>query len=196
MGTLHGDSSWEECDSMLIREARAGDARAIATVHVASWQTTYRGIVPDDYLAGLSVEQREPRWTVILADTTGPAGAACAFVADTGGGRVVGFADGGPRREGDPAFAGELYAIYLLAEYQGQGIGRRLVASVTERLHTLGMASLLVWALARNPACRFYEALGGRPIGRKPITIGGATLDEVAYGWPDTRILYAGAAWQ
>lgn len=174
---------------MRIREAQVADARAIAEIHVAVWQTTYRGIVPGDYLAALSVDDRERRWAAILDDTSGRY---CAFVAedDGNGGRIVGFADGGPRREGDPAYAGELYAIYILDDHQGQGIGRRLASAVAERLHMLGMPSMLIWALAANPACRFYEALGGLLVERKPIEIGGATLEEVAYGWPDTRPLY------
>ena len=173
---------------MRIREAQVADARAIAEIHVAVWRTTYRGIVPGDYLAALSVDDREQRWAAILA---GDLGRTCAFVAEDDGRRVVGFADGGPRREGDPAYAGELYAIYILDDHQGQGIGRRLVSAVARRLSELGMPSMLIWALAVNPACRFYEALGGQLIERKPIEIGGATLEEVAYGWPDTRPLYA-----
>lgn len=172
---------------MLIRNAHPNDARAIAAVHVAAWRTTYRGIIPDAYLAALSVADRERRWAASLADTSGRT---CAFVAEDDG-HIVGFADGGPRREGSPAYAGELYAIYLLASHQGRGLGRRLVAAVAAYLSALGMSSLLLWVLAENPACRFYESLGGIPVERKPITIGGVPLDEVAYAWTDTRALLA-----
>jgi hypothetical protein len=44
---------------------------------------------------------------------------------------------------------------------------------------------MLVWALAKNPWRPFYESLGGvlLPDKKKVTTIGGAILDEVAYGW-------------
>jgi hypothetical protein len=42
-----------------------------------------------------------------------------------------------------------------------------------------------VGAEANSPARAFYEALGGIAVRRQPIDIGGATLTEVAYGWPD-----------
>jgi len=40
----------------LIRRARADDAAGIAQVHVASWRSTYPGMVPDSYLLGLSTD--------------------------------------------------------------------------------------------------------------------------------------------
>jgi hypothetical protein len=35
-----------------VREANAGDAAAIARLHVESWRATYRGILRDEYLDG------------------------------------------------------------------------------------------------------------------------------------------------
>jgi hypothetical protein len=42
---------------MNVREARLEDARAIAEVHLASWKTTYRGIIAQEYIDGLRVEE-------------------------------------------------------------------------------------------------------------------------------------------
>jgi hypothetical protein len=53
---------------MLIREAKITDAAAIAKVHVDSWRTTYVGIVPTAYLAGLSHEQRAEEWRRTLSN--------------------------------------------------------------------------------------------------------------------------------
>jgi len=171
---------------MIIREATCADVTAIARVHVDSWRTTYRGLVPSAYLGSLTYAGSERIWT----------GALCAggnspymYVAEGEAGVVVGFAAAGPERMGDPVYTGELYAIYLLATHQGQGLGRRLVAAVAARLRTAGYPALLIWVLACNPACRFYVALGGRPVRTQPITIGGAALEEVAYGWPDCGTL-------
>jgi len=168
-----------------IRAAGPADARGIAEVHVAAWRATYGEIVPSGYLDRLSVDERERRWVTQL-DPTAPA---FAFVAVDGAGRIVGFASGGLRRDGDPAYAGELYAIYLLAERQGGGIGRRLVAAVARELAARGMPSMLLWVFAANPARRFYEALGGVYLGEQQFEIDGATLTEVAYGWRDTTPL-------
>jgi GNAT superfamily N-acetyltransferase len=174
---------------MIIREAMPADAPAIARVHVDSWRTTYRGFVPEDYLSKLSYEARERFWDRILA-AKGTGETQFVFVAVDEAGQIGGFADGGkPINEGDTAFASELYAIYLLKEYQGQGLGRRLVQALAGKLHAAGFGSLMLWVMDGNPAEHFYQRLGGKPLGSKPVEIGGVTVQEIAYGWPDIRLL-------
>ncbi len=167
---------------MQIREAQKSDSAAIAKVQVDSWRTTYEGIVPDSYLAKLSYEERELKWREFFsaAERT-----RFALVAEDIGGQIVGFASGGPNRDATSNYSGELYAIYLLEGYQRQGAGRGLANAVAERLLQEGMNSMLVWVLTQNPACEFYEALGGQRAEEKEIVIGGATLIEVAYIWKE-----------
>ncbi len=166
---------------MIIRQAIVADAAHIARVHVDSWQTTYRGLLPDNFLGQLSYERRSDYWLETLANATG----AQFMVVAEADQRVVGFAMGGPERTGDPVYRGELYAIYLLEAYQRQGLGLRLVQSIVERLEQADIHSLLVWVMARSGSRRFYEALGGQEIRSQPITIDGLTFDEVSYGWTD-----------
>jgi L-amino acid N-acyltransferase YncA len=173
---------------MHIREATPDDIAGIARVHVDAWRTTYRGIVPDAHLDGLSYERSESKWRRIFAQQV--AGAFVLVVEDDAG-RIVGFANGGPEREGDPIYRGEVGGIYLLAEIRRRGVGHSLMAEAARRLLAHGFETLLVWVLAPNPSRNFYAALGGRPIKEKPITIGGAELIEVAYGWADIRPLAA-----
>jgi GNAT superfamily N-acetyltransferase len=171
---------------MRIREAEIDDAAAIARVHVDAWRTTYAGIVPDEYLAGLSYDEREQNWRDGLAD---PARADFTLLAENDRRAIVGFATGGPERDGNGVYRGELHAAYLLADSRRIGIGRRLVAAVAGRLVEAGYESMLVWVLADNPSRRFYKALGGKFVSDKVVEIGGARLIEVAYGWPDIRQL-------
>lgn len=175
---------------MIVREASLDEAPGIARVHVDTWRTTYGGIVPEDYLAKLSYETRESRWLQMLS--TAAENNHFIYVAEDGGGQIVGFADGGSERTSNPVYKGELYAIYINNTYQRQGIGRRLTLSVVERLRLEGFQSMLVWVLADNQACRFYEALGGQKVYEQQIEIGGVMLNEAAYGWIDTRVLVDG----
>lgn len=172
-----------------LRVARPEDAPAIAAVHVRAWQTAYRGIVPDSYLDTLNVAASEERWQEHLAH---PSEAETTFVAEFAGharktpGAIIGFASGGPERYGVAGYDGELYAIYLLAEHRGKGIGRRLVATIARWLSERGTKSLVIWVLKENVTGRaFYEALGGQLVGEQTITIGSSNLQDVAYGWPD-----------
>jgi len=170
---------------MNYRRATVTDAEGIAQVHIAAWRTTYAGLVPVDFLNNLSIERRTERWRQLLAE---PEPGEFMFVAEQDG-ALVGFASGGPEREDDPGYHGELYTIYLSKEAQGRGAGRQLVNLAAQALLDQGLTSMLVWVLAENPARKFYEALGGQYLREKPIEIGGANLIEVAYGWDDISAL-------
>lgn len=173
-----------------LRRATIGDAPVIAEVQVASWHTTYRGLIPDETLDALDLDARTERWREAL-----PAPEQVTFVAETGedGARtVIGFAAGGPNRAEAPpfdAFSGELYAIYLLASHQRGGTGGRLVRALAAALLELGHRSMIVWVLEANPARGFYERLGGRFVGAQEIKIFGRMYPEVAYGWDDVVAL-------
>lgn len=164
---------------MIIRPAAVADAAAIARVHVDSWRTTYRGIVPDEVLAALSYEEREGRWVGGLSDRS-----KFVYVAEDAG-SVVGFAAGGPERTQDPLYKAELYTIYLLESHQRRGIGRHLAEILVERFRKEGFSAMLLWVLAADPARKFYEALGGAEIRARKDRVRGVMLDEVAYGWAD-----------
>ena len=167
---------------MLVRQAKPTDAPGIARVFVDTWRSTYRGIIPDDHLANLSYEQREEFHRRLLAD---PETHTCTYVAQGADGAIAGVAVGGQQQGDGQVLHGELYAIYVLQELQRQGIGRRLVRAVVERLLEKGIRSMLVWVLADNPARAFYETLGGSYVREAPVTIGGKEFLEVAYGWED-----------
>jgi len=163
-----------------IRPVTEADYAYVAKAHVDSWRTTYIGIVPDDYLDGLSYETSEVRWRRISAQN-GPGYAM--FVAEDENSHIIGFANGGRERSGDVDYDGELYAIYLLESHQRQGIGQALFHRIVLHLVETGVHSMLIWVLADNPSCRFYESMGGVPVRVQEIEIGGKRLKEIAYGW-------------
>jgi len=162
----------------MIRPATLEDATAIARVHVASWQSTYREMLPDEFLASLSETGYAERWKRVIGD-----GSSKVYVAEDGG-EVVGFASGGRERAGETGYTGELYAIYVIDAAQRRGFGRELVRATVAGLRELGLDDMIIWVLRDNqPARSFYERLGGVYVRGQPITIGSVTLEEVSYGW-------------
>jgi ribosomal protein S18 acetylase RimI-like enzyme len=166
---------------MRIREAMPADIPAVARVQVESWRTSYPGIVPQTFLDSMSVETAITRFHRILNE---PKNQAFLYVGEVDG-RIVGYVMGGLERHGDPFYAGELYAIYLLAEAQQKGLGQALVNRVARRLEKAGVRSMLLWVFADNPARRFYESLGGKHVRDGSFEIEGTVISEVAYGWDD-----------
>ncbi len=177
---------------MIVREAKIADAPAIAQVNVDTWRTAYRNIVPADYLAKLSYEKRESNWQEILSNVKNTGDYVC--VAENDSGQIVGFAAGGCERTGKYVYRGELFAIYILEEYQRQGIGRQLVRSVARKLAELSLNSMLAWVLGDNSACRFYEFLGGKKVEELQTSRAGVLVKEIAYGWTDIAVLLDKAA--
>jgi ribosomal protein S18 acetylase RimI-like enzyme len=172
---------------MIVREAKIADAPAIARVNLDTWRTAYRKFLPADYLAQLSYQKRESNWQEILSNVKNTGDFVC--VAQNESGQIVGFAAGGCERTGKYAYQGELFAIYILEEYQRQGIGRQLVRAVAIKLAELNLNSMLVWVLGDNSACRFYEFLGAEKVEEKQTSRAGAALKEIAYGWTDSAVL-------
>lgn len=171
---------------MKIRPALVSDADGIARMHVESWRSSYKGIISEDYLASISETGRADRWRENLSAQNPKT---CIFVAEDTNRHIVGVASGGSQRDPNLDYDGELYAIYLLEMVQGRGLGSRLLYAVKNHLVTNGYKSMLVWVLEDNPSRKFYEALGGKYVSQKTITIGNQELIEFAYGWRDLRNL-------
>ena len=191
-------------DEVAIRRAQAGDAAAIAAVHVAAWRETYTGLVPARMLSAFPLARRIRRWQRILTSPD-PSRESAVFVATLPDRTIVGFGSCGRQPAPDllaGGFAGEFSALYLLAAQQRRGIGRRLMTLMAQDLLARGMQGAALWVLRDNaPARRFYEALGARRVGQRVETVDAhltgrpgrpqadALLHEFAYGWPDLALL-------
>lgn len=167
---------------MIVREATAADARAVAQAHVASWRAAYRGIIDDDFLQNLSVDDKQSYWLQWFMRNE-PSRFMRVIDDDA---RAVGFAVAGPARGrtasgparrslvaasawpladipplGDPSTdagstqsdtVGEVYVFYLLPEVQRRGWGTQLMRSMVRGLRQRGSRSMLLWVLQRNHA--------------------------------------------
>lgn len=165
-----------------IRKAEAADGAAIAHVQVATWRTTYAGIVPQAFLDSLDETSRAAEWAKQLTCDLD------ILVAELGG-AVVGFICGGPVREPIDDCDAELYAIYLLRSAQRSGIGTELIGALAAALARRGFSSMGVWVLEKNPFKQFYIGRGARYVRSKEMEIGGAMLAEEAYAWADIKVL-------
>jgi ribosomal protein S18 acetylase RimI-like enzyme len=173
---------------MIIREAQIGDAKGITFVHIESWKTSYKGVVPDSLIDGLdkTFARREKFWSEVLESKMNEH---ILFVAEDDE-KIVGFANGGKIKENIEGYDSELYAIYLLQSSQGKGIGRKLTELCAKKLHEQGYQSMLLWVLEANKDSRsFYEHIGAKLVAESTHEIAGKSLKKLAYGWSDIRSL-------
>ncbi len=137
-------------------------------VHYKSWQETYPGLVDAAYLEQLTLEKCTAishRWTdnIIVAKD---------------GENVVGFVAYGACRDKTLPAHGEVFAIYVLAEYQGRKIGYKLMNAAITKLSDY--KKIAVWVLKENEsAIHFYERYGFHFDG---------TESEIMLGTPNTEV--------
>lgn len=150
--------------SHVVRGATVDDAAGIAHAHTRSWQVAYAHVFPTERLAGIVEERRAEVWREQLLD---PQARKHTLVVHGEEG-VVGFAHIGPCNDPEASqdLVGELYAIYVLPEVWGHGVGRALMAEVLARLRTDGFREAVLWVIEDNPRTRrYYELAGWQPDG-------------------------------
>jgi ribosomal protein S18 acetylase RimI-like enzyme len=160
---------------MIIRPAGLEDALGIATIHVEAWRVAYRGIVPDEYLRALSIEQRRAGWRQILA-----AGESV-WVAEDGN-KVLGWISAARSRDADSSQAGEIWAVNVDPGHWGKGVGGALCTAAEQELRKQGFTDVTLWVLKDNErALRFYVSNGFiRDVCKdRLIQRGGKALSEV-----------------
>jgi L-amino acid N-acyltransferase YncA len=164
-----------------VRPATQSDALGIAKVHVQGWLDTYTGIIPDEYIAKRNVPDCQAMWEKILSPENSTR---IMYVALDESDTIIGFVNGGPAREKSFGYDSELYAIYLIKEHKGQGVGRVLFDALTDTLKKQGYKSMYLWVLKDNPTVEVYKSLGGieTEINHEE-DYGGKVLSEVIYAW-------------
>ena len=180
-----------------VRRARAADAVAIGAVHVAAWRNTYPGILPDRFLAHMSVARQAAHYDGAIRGTGG------VFVAVASGTdlpadskpRIVGFTTAGRARSGMVGGRrlgeGEVETLYVLDDWRDRGIGRRLLRAAAAHLAESGCRSVYLWVLRDNPSRWFYQRLGGTHAAEAAIRVAGQTVTQTAFVWDPIEKLLA-----
>lgn len=166
---------------MQYRPAIPADADRIAALHARSWQETYRGMMPDAFLANDVEAERLAYWRdefaksppnrhIIVAEADGQlAGFACIIAGH------------------DPVYGALLDNLHVSTTYKGRGIGRNLMKLAAEwvREHQPD-SSFYLWVYEKNHAARtFYDGLGAR---NQEAVPGDYTI-KLRYVWPDLQTL-------
>jgi GNAT superfamily N-acetyltransferase len=163
-------------DDLKVRWATLEDARGVATVHVDSWRATYRGLIAEDVLDGLRVDQRTDGWSRWIASSlagrptdSGAESSHRLLVAEADG-RIVGWAGFGAGRDEEMAHLGELAGLYAHPDYWSQQIGHALATRVEQELRAAGYDKAYLWVLRGNDrAIRFYEQHGWHADGAEKV---------------------------
>ena len=140
-------------------------------MHALTWRSAYRGILPDAFLAE---EYTPEKRTAALREF---------WKARTNESFYLVYVDGAPGGmlafcPTENPFVGDVKALYLLPEFQGQGFGRILMDRALAELKSLGCREAVLWVLEENQRARaFYEHCGFlADEGRQELTLGKPVL--------------------
>jgi ribosomal protein S18 acetylase RimI-like enzyme len=153
---------------------------------VETWQHAYAGLVVQQRLDAMQLDEYRARWRGNITDPTEER----VFLVVEVRGLIAAYAIGGPYRPqgetgetDDAAVLGEVYALYAHPAMQGRGFGRAVHDELLVRLARQGYAEAALWVLRDNERGRaWYERQGWRS--------DGSTSDWVAHdvAHPEVRM--------
>lgn len=147
-------------NNIIIRKATIDDAEKTIDINIKVWNTTYKDLIPQDVIDKLQVKTNErienvkkhirerQNYYVALVD-----------------GEVVGYNSFGPTKDENYKDSGEIYAAYVLDQYQSIGLGRKLAIACMKDLIDMGYTTLITKCLQKNPSNEFHKSIGGVLVG-------------------------------
>ncbi|QGZ62946.1 GNAT family N-acetyltransferase [Paraburkholderia acidisoli] len=164
--------------ALSLRPAAPADAPLLAAMHAASWQATYRSLLPADYLEREVGAERAAYWRARMEAPGGER--RLVLIAQLDDGTPVGFVCV-ERQPGSP-WGVLLDNLHALPGHQGMGVGKRLMQAAQDWARAQGEAQLYLYVLDGNtPAIAFYERQGWTYSGSEPDRMGGVDITALRY---------------
>src|SRR5262245_24833938 len=124
------------------RPAIPADADAIARIHVAAWDESYRGLLPDSVIDSRSIEMRREQWRSGLAMSNADPTVVVALGENDA---PIGFGAAGRARDAALEADAEIYAIYILESAKRRGAGRMIFEHLFAAMVARGHRSIGLW---------------------------------------------------
>ncbi|WP_255991637.1 GNAT family N-acetyltransferase [Chitinolyticbacter albus] len=175
---------------MNILTATAAHAEQIATLHAASWASSYADVLSAEYLRDIAPADRRALWRRRLGE---PPANQLVLVAERDG-QMAGFACCNVAEHAD--WGSYLNNLHVAAVHQGQGLGRRLLGRVAQLCEQAspGLGLYLLVNQANSQAQRFYSVLGAQneqaSVWHAPD---GSAVPTFVFRWPSVAALAAHA---
>ena len=156
-----------------VKVAAASDLPGIHEVANRTWPATYAGMIPDEDTATFLEANYSLDRLTFIHDSMGEG-----MLVAVNAGEVIGYVMITKDRDG----TAQIWAIYVLPEWQRRGAGRLLWKAALERGRQLESDQLVLWVLDGNePARQFYERQGAVVAEERDYPVGGGSVREVCY---------------
>ncbi|WP_321886657.1 GNAT family N-acetyltransferase [Paraburkholderia bannensis] len=168
--------------TLTLRPATLADAPLLAAMHAASWQATYRQLLPAAFLESEVNAERAVYWRARM-EAPG-AQRRLVLIAELGAPGAeptpVGFVC--VERQPESQWGVLLDNLHALPAHQGIGVGKRLMEAAQQWARQQGEGQLYLYVLDGNtPAIAFYERQGWEFSGSEPDRMGGVDITALRY---------------
>lgn len=157
----------------MVRQATENDAKEVAKIIVSGWQTTYRGIISNEFLDNMSVEEMTKRWEQNIKSQD-KNNNICVYEEEDNILAIIRFG------KNCASQSGEIYVLYVKPELKRKGIGTKLVKYAKEELIKQKCKKMEVWCAKGNkPSIEFYKKMGGKLSKNRIAEVNGVKIEEV-----------------
>ena len=160
-----------------VRLATVRDSKAIAALHNATVKEAFKGMLGDVDVPIMALDKRQAYWREAIEYAEPQVQVALH------GECIVGFVGyDRSRDDGSKQTMGEIWAVYVDADFLGLGVGLSLWDSAREGLIEEGCTDVSIWLpIANERAMRFFELAGFKREmpSAKTVAIGGAKIEEI-----------------
>ena len=144
---------------MEISIASYEDCWSLARLKRIVWETTYRGIYPDEKIDKYDVDLNENKFKNMIKEQSQRL---FVILSDS---KIIGYISCGKIMRAFDKHTHDIGLLYLLKEYQGKGIGRQMFEFAKKELKNQGITEFIVSCNKYNiPAQQFYKKMGGQII--------------------------------
>lgn len=142
----------------VIRKINKDDCKEITHVITIAWNETYRGIVSDDILDKLYLNEEERTFKF---ESRFNENDNHQFVLEVDN-KIVGYMNVGLTDDKEFNNCGEIHAIYIINGYKGYGFGKEMIKVGIQELKNMNCDKMLIGCLVGNPTNDFYKHIGGK----------------------------------
>lgn len=133
-----------------VRKSRLSDLEQIALIHVKSWETAFKGLMPERYINNYTLEDRNAEWLSVLGS-----GSESVIVAEDNN-KLGGFLS-----YSENVNFLNLSKLYLCPSMYGKGVGGLLMKQMENEALTASLDLIRLYVLNNNKsAINFYSKQG------------------------------------
>lgn len=161
-----------------IRKGNVEDLKDIIVVNKKTWKTTYNGIIDTEFLKKVSLEAT-PEEIKNRAEQIQNNKAQYIVAEDDK--KIIGMLKLIKAPNKEYGEIPEVQALYILKEYQKNGVGSKLIDEAKEMLRNEKYSKMQIGCIDGNPSNEFYKKIGGKFAVQRMFELEGKNYNENVY---------------